>query len=130
MGFTYQGEELAITSATSPKKSYKLANLIKDRDEPLYVYDIEGIRNRYTQFVDSLSGCKQAKKIHYAMKANSHPEVLKALKSLGASVDVVSLGEIRLALSCGFEPADVVFSGVGKSHKEITEALKLSLIHI
>jgi diaminopimelate decarboxylase len=64
------------------------------------------------------------------MKANPNPQVLRCLKDLGAGADVVSLGEIKRALENGFSPKDIVYSGVGKTRHEITEALKLEIYQI
>jgi diaminopimelate decarboxylase len=63
-------------------------------------------------------------KIHYALKANSHPEILNEVASYGMGADCVSGNEVRRAVSCGFPPNQIVFAGVGKSDWEIQEALK------
>ena len=48
------------------------------------------------------------------MKANSNHQLLRRLKKEGVGVDVVSGGEIKRALECGFRGRDIIFSGVGK----------------
>jgi diaminopimelate decarboxylase len=68
--------------------------------------------------------------IFYAMKANPNLQVMATLKNAGAKVDVVSRGEIRRALEAGFEPTDIVYSGVGKTEREINEALFLGIYQI
>ena len=62
------------------------------------------------------------------MKANSHPTLLKAFANEKIGVDIVSGGELHLALKAGFSGKDIVFSGVGKTENEIHEALKANIL--
>ena len=62
--------------------------------------------------------------VHYAIKANAHPQVLRQIASSGLGADCVSGGEIRAALEAGFPAAEIVFAGVGKSDWEIRLALQ------
>lgn len=103
-----------------------LLALCADYQRPFYVYDLAQIKKRFQLMTEALPKTR----LYYAMKANSNREVLKTLKSVGAGADVVSLGEIRRAIEAGFSPVDMVYSGVGKTHYEITEALKLGLQQI
>jgi diaminopimelate decarboxylase len=59
----------------------------------------------------------------YAMKANSNQAVLKTLAQLGSGVDVVSEGELRRALAAGIPASKIMFSGVGKTAREMDAAL-------
>jgi diaminopimelate decarboxylase len=93
---------------------------------PVYIYDLASIRHRYGQMARALPGVD----IYYAMKANSHPEVLRALAQAGAGVDVVSGGEIKRALENGFSPDKIVYSGVGKTRQEIQAALDLRIAQL
>lgn len=108
-----------------PKKK-NLKSLTANYMRPIYVYDLDFIRARFAAMAAALKNVR----IFYAMKANSNPEVLRCLKSIGAGADVVSLGEIKRALENGFGPHDIVYSGVGKTRHEITEALKLEIYQI
>lgn len=108
-----------------PKKK-NLKSLLNDYKQPIYVYDLDFIRARFVAMSNELKNVR----IFYAMKANPNPQVLSCLKDLGAGVDVVSLGEIKRALENGFSPKDIVYSGVGKTRHEITEALKLEIYQI
>jgi diaminopimelate decarboxylase len=60
----------------------------------------------------------------YAMKANSNQAVIKTMAALGAGMDVVSEGELRRALAAGVPARKIVFSGVGKTAKEMAYALR------
>ncbi len=93
---------------------------------PIYVYDLDFLEQRYQAMSQALAGVR----LYYAMKANSHPQILQKLKNMGAGADVVSLGEIKRALECGFAPEDIVYSGVGKTKHEIEQALKLGIFQI
>lgn len=101
----------------------KLVNLItENQGHACYVYDLKNIENRYSLLKESLSGLKNLS-VHYALKANGHREILKKMKSLGSQVDVVSSGEMKMALEAGFSGQDVIFSGVAKSIEEIQYAI-------
>lgn len=104
-----------------------LTSLVKNYEGPVYVYDLKGIEKRYKSWQQALG---EGVSVHYAVKANSNQQVLKKLKSLGAHADVVSGGEIKAALAAGFEPQDIIFSGVGKTVEELTYALDLGIYQI
>lgn len=86
---------------------------------PFYVYDIQGIRNRAAEYRSAFAWSDVRAHVHYALKANSNREVLKAILSQGCGADVVSGGEYQRALECGFSPTSIVFSGVAKTRDEI-----------
>jgi diaminopimelate decarboxylase len=88
---------------------------------PVYVYSANLIRAQYHALADALASVPH--RICYSVKANSNLGVLRVLKGLGASADIVSLGELRRVLTAGFDPATLVFSGVGKTGPELREAI-------
>ncbi len=61
--------------------------------------------------------------VHYAVKANGNPTILKAIAAHGLGVDLVSGGEITASLEAGFDPGRMVYSGVGKTDREILQGL-------
>lgn len=90
-------------------------------ETPFYYYDLKLLQN-------TLEACKKAADVydfhvHYAMKANFNPIVLKKIKAIGFGADCVSGGEVNKAIEVGFKKEKVVFAGVGKSDKEINDAL-------
>jgi diaminopimelate decarboxylase len=94
----------------------------KKLETPFYYYDL----NLLDQ---SLMACKLASEkfsfhVHYALKANFNDEVLKAIQKSGFGADCVSGNEVKKAIEIGFNPSNIVFAGVGKSDKEINEALR------
>jgi diaminopimelate decarboxylase len=92
---------------------------------PLYVYSAAQIRARFQEINDAFQGYPHS--LHYALKANSTFAIVALLKSLGSAADANSIGEIDLARRAGFEPKDIVFTGVGKSNSELECAVPLGL---
>ena len=95
---------------------------------PCYVYDADIIRVAYATLDAAFDGYPHA--IHYALKANSALAVVRLVHSLGSHADANSIGEVDVALRCGFSPDQVVFTGVGKSAVEIDRAVSLGLLAI
>ncbi len=93
--------------------SISAETLVSEFGSPLYVYDEELIKQRYTELFSSILYPK--KKLYYACKANSNPAIMKLLCSLGSSVDTVSPHEAALALNVGFLPDRIMFTGVNAS---------------
>lgn len=61
--------------------------------------------------------------LHYAVKANANPRILKTISAAGFGADCVSGGEIRMCIEAGFPAEKIVYAGVGKSDREIEEGL-------
>ncbi len=95
---------------------------------PLYIYDFDYIKNRYTTLKDAFAGKKSI--INYAVKANSNLSVVAHLAKLGAGADCVSIGEVQRALSAGVDRYKIIFSGVGKRDDEIRAALEYDILLI
>jgi len=92
---------------------------------PCYVYSRESIETAYREFAGAL-GSRQAL-VAYSVKANSNLAILALLARLGAGFDIVSGGELARVLAAGGEARKVLFSGVGKSEREIAEALQAGI---
>lgn len=106
----------------------RLSDIAAAVGTPCYVYDAGLIRTAYQTLDDAFDGYPHA--IHYALKANSSLAVVRLLHSLGSHADANSLGEVDVAMRCGFRPDQVVFTGVGKSAAEIDRAVALGLLAI
>ncbi len=65
--------------------------------------------------------------VHYAVKANARPELLRIIAEAGLGADCVSGGEIKAAIEAGFPAESVVFAGVGKADWEIRLALEAGI---
>jgi diaminopimelate decarboxylase len=110
-----------MSSGISVLVARRLQQLARRHGTPLYVYDLKlmGAKARALK-----SALPKGSLIQYAMKANSNDAVLRVFRREGLGVDVVSGGEMKLALGAGFRPSDLVFSGVGKTAEEIEAALR------
>lgn len=97
-----------------------LSEAVREVGTPAYVYDLDAITNNAKKLVAALGNrglcC-------YAIKANGAAPIVRALVSAGCGVDVVSGGELELALACGARPESVVYSGVAKRDDELDLAL-------
>lgn len=92
---------------------------------PAYVYSAALVREAWTTLDQAFAGVPHA--LHYALKANSTLAVLRVLRALGSRADANSVGEIEVAMRAGFVPADLVFTGVGKTPAELARAVALGV---
>jgi diaminopimelate decarboxylase len=92
---------------------------------PFYCYSHATLVRHYQVFAAAFSSIDHM--ICYAMKANSNLAVVKTLGDLGAGADVVSEGELRRALAVGIAPEKIVFSGVGKTEREMVFGLETGI---
>jgi diaminopimelate decarboxylase len=88
---------------------------------PFYCYSTATLSRHYRVFSQAFAGLDAL--VCYAMKANSNQAVLKTLAKLGSGADVVSEGELRRALAAGIPASKIMFSGVGKTAREMDFAL-------
>ncbi|MBI4887364.1 MAG: diaminopimelate decarboxylase [Acidobacteria bacterium] len=94
-------------------------------DTPVYIYSARAIRDAYRAIDAAFVSHPHA--IHYALKANSTLAIVRLLRSLGSRVDANSGGEIDVALRAGHAPAEIVFTGVGKTRAELERAIALGV---
>jgi diaminopimelate decarboxylase len=88
---------------------------------PVYVYSAQAIRRAYQSIDAAFADYPHA--IHYALKANSTLAIVRLLRSLGSRADANSGGEVAVALRAGFDPKDIVLTGVGKTSDELEMAI-------
>lgn len=124
------GEILALRPhlALSPEaglmvEGVPLARIAAGHGTPTWVYAASAIAGRYRALAAALAEAGVEARIHYAMKANDALAIARLLGTLGAGADVVSGGEFHAARAAGIAPADIVFSGVGKTEAELRVAL-------
>ena len=96
--------------------------IAEDIGTPFYCYSTATLERHYRVFDEAFKGIDHT--ICYSMKANSNQAVVKTLADLGAGIDVVSEGELRRALALGVPGRKIVFSGVGKTAREMALGLK------
>jgi diaminopimelate decarboxylase len=92
---------------------------------PTYVYSAACVTDRFRALDSSFDGYSHS--IHYALKANSALAIARLLRRLGSGADANSIWEIEVARKAGFEPRELVFTGVGKSLAELECAVALDL---
>jgi diaminopimelate decarboxylase len=93
---------------------------------PFYCYSTATLTRHFNVFRKAFEELDSL--VCYALKANSNQAVLTTLARLGAGADVVSEGELRRALAAGFLPEKIVFSGVGKTAREMDFALAAGIL--
>ena len=90
---------------------------------PFYYYDLALLR-RTLDTVRAQLDLNPEYRVHYAVKANANPVILRTIAAAGLGADCVSGGEVRAALENGFRPESIFYAGVGKSDDEIRFALQ------
>jgi diaminopimelate decarboxylase len=105
-----------------------LETLARAIDTPAYVYSARAIREQYQRLSDAFAAVRH--RLHYSVKANSNLAVLGLLRELGAGADIVSGGELFRAIRAGFRGTEIIFGGVGKTEREIAEALAVDVLLI
>jgi diaminopimelate decarboxylase len=86
-------------------------------ETPFYYYDMTLLRETLSIIRQETDG--KPYHVHYAIKANANPEILRLIASYGFGADCVSGNEILRALECGFPAEKIAFAGVGKTDREI-----------
>jgi diaminopimelate decarboxylase len=97
-------------------------------DTPAYVYSAATVRDRYARLDSALAVLPH--RVHYTLKANSNAAILRLVRELGAGAAVVSGGELFRARRAGFAGSDIIFGGVGKTERELCEALAAGVLLI
>ncbi|CAH2600560.1 Diaminopimelate decarboxylase [Rhodovastum atsumiense] len=98
-----------------------LARIADVLGTPAWVYSAGAMRARLAELKAAMAGLPAD--VHYAVKANDHLAVLRIMAAGGAGADVVSEGELRRARAAGIPASAIVFSGVGKTEREIRLAI-------
>ena len=89
---------------------------------PVYIYSLGRIRANYRRIQAAFAPLEA--RLHFSVKSNGCPAILRCLRELDAGFDCVSAGEIALALAAGARGEEIVFAGVGKTRAEIDLAVR------
>jgi diaminopimelate decarboxylase len=114
----YEGDALHL-------EGVRLDTLAREHGTPLYVYSQAAMLQALAAYQRGFAGRKV--QICYAMKANSSLAVLQLFARQGCGFDIVSGGELQRVLAAGGDPAQVIFSGVGKNRAEMRQALEAGI---
>ena len=99
-----------------------LDEIIKTHQTPFYIYSQRNITKKFNELKKILNS-----EIFYSVKANSNQAIIKLMYSLGAGVDVVSIGELKRVLNAGVAKDKIIFEGVGKSNEDILFAINQNI---
>ena len=95
---------------------------------PSYCYSYSKLRENINNFKKNFKSFSPL--ICFAIKSNTNVNLIKEIKKFGLGADVVSLGELMLAIKAGVSPNKIVFSGVGKTSSEISYAIEKNILLI
>jgi diaminopimelate decarboxylase len=116
---------IAWTGGELHVEQLRVAELARQYGTPLFVYSKAAMLAALGAYQRGFAGRRS--RICYAMKANSSLAVLQVFARAGCGFDIVSGGELERVLAAGGKPADIIFSGVGKTRAEIARALEAGI---
>ena len=102
------------------------AALLQEERTPFYCYDTALLRETLAEVMRQVQD-RPSWQVHYAVKANANPALLRIIAEAGLGADCVSGGEVAAALAAGFPPPSVVYAGVGKRDDEIRLGLEAGI---
>jgi len=104
-------------------------HIAKKFSTPSYCYSYNRLKKNIENFKKNFQSFSPL--ICFAIKSNTNINLIKEIKKFGLGADVVSVGELKLAIKAGINPQKIVFSGVGKTSEEISYAIdkKIFLIN-
>ncbi len=119
--FKYRGKNLYLENASIDK-------IAKKNPTPFYLYSLKQLEKNFYYFQNTFR--KTSPLICFAVKSNPNLTILKNLQKLNSGADVVSIGELQLALKAGIQPNKIVFSGIGKTKEELDFAISKKILLI
>ncbi len=103
-------------------------SLAKKFGTPAYCYSYSKLKENINNFKKNFKSFSPL--ICFSVKSNTNLNIIKEIKKFGLGADVVSKGELMLALKAGVDPSKIVFSGVGKTTEEISFAIEKKILLI
>ena len=117
MSFHYRNAELYVEKVS-------VKEIARAVSTPFYIYSEQKLRSQMRAFTEAAQKKLSAFLVCFALKSNANLSVIKVLASMGAGADIVSGGELLLALRAGIPADKIVFSGVGKTRDELSLAVE------
>ena len=117
-------DEVAACVASFLKRADAFVETVRRHGSPLYVFEERNLLERAAQFAAAFKETLGEIRIFYAVKSNNHPVLARSLVRSGLGLDVSSGLELELALRCNC--SDIIFSGPGKTDKELQLAVRHS----
>lgn len=106
----------------------KVEDIAKKFGTPTYCYSYNRLKDNINNFKNNFKSFSPL--VCFAIKSNTNVNLIKEIRKLGLGADVVSMGELMMALKAGVNPKKIVFSGVGKTAKEINYAIDKKILLI
>jgi diaminopimelate decarboxylase len=106
----------------------KVEYIAKKFGTPTYCYSYKKLKENINSFKNNFKSFSPL--ICFAIKSNTNSNLIKEIRKLGLGADVVSIGELMMALKASMEPKKIVFSGVGKTAAEISFAIDKKILLI
>ena len=106
----------------------EVQHIAKKFGTPTYCYSYKRLKENVSNFKKNFNNFLPL--ICFAVKSNTNVSLIKEIKKLGLGADVVSMGELMIALKAGINPKKIVFSGVGKTTTEIKYAIDKKILLI
>ena len=106
----------------------KVQDIAKKFSTPIYCYSYKQLKENISNFQKSFNSF--APLVCFAIKSNTNVNLIREIRKLGLGADVVSMGELMMALKAGIDPKKIVFSGVGKTSVEINYAIDKKILLI
>ncbi|WP_373820293.1 diaminopimelate decarboxylase [Glaesserella sp.] len=116
--FNYKNQQLFAEDVA-------VSDIARQFGTPVYIYSRATLERHWYAFDRALGNHPHL--ICFAIKSNSNIALLNVMARLGSGFDIVSQGELERVLAAGGDPSKVVFSGVAKSHTEISRALEVGI---
>ncbi len=109
-------------------ENFRVKNLAKKFITPIYCYSFDKLKQNIQNFKNNFKSINPL--ICFSVKSNSNTKLLQEISKFGLGADVVSAGELMKALLAGIKPDKIVFSGVGKTTKELDFAINKKILLI
>ena len=109
-------------------ENVKVDYIAKKYGTPTYCYSYSELKKNINNFKNSFRSFSPL--ICFAVKSNTNVNLIKEIKKFGLGADVVSMGELMMAIKAGISPRKIVFSGVGKTFDEIKYAINKNIFLI
>ncbi|MDB2515240.1 diaminopimelate decarboxylase [Candidatus Pelagibacter bacterium] len=106
----------------------EVRDIAKKFGTPTYCYSYKKLKENITNFKKSFKSFSPL--ICFAIKSNTNVNLIREIRKLGLGADVVSIGELMMALKAGVNPKKIVFSGVGKTSAELSYAIDRKILLI
>ena len=106
----------------------KIKDIAKKFGTPIYCYSYKQLKENISNFKKNFKSFSPL--ICFAIKSNTNVNLIREIRKFGLGADVVSMGELMIALKAGIDPKKIVFSGVGKTSNEISYAIDKKILLI